>query len=484
MWENQSPQMVLDSIAEMQKGIRAATERGYQTFTDYYVGGDELASTLIAHSTEKPEEFTRRKQRFTSINYVTPLADSIINSLYGPRVTRSIEGAEEGDRTQEEWEWIWQINNWQRKMLDSATLFVPLGDAFARLYWRENAVDPTLSTLALAVLRPENILPIPDPTDVDKLQALVECRPESVFKNGKFEQRLRYFCWTAEEFGELEASKDGSYATFKENSQGQRAMEPNKYGCIPYAHFKGRNLPGQYLGLSLIRDAVTIQREVNNRSSVLTVVIQMQGFSPLVIAGEAPDKLSISEKGFIKTAADGKVYYIQPNAPIAETQASIEWLIEKLFETGGVPISVVRSGDANSGVQLAIEYKPLADIVQRLKNQCTESERELFEIGLKIQLAHGVPVDPNAQVTIDFPESFLPTDKNQEMMTDLMLVNNTPPLMSREEFWRKWNPDLTAEAVEEKAQEIDQSFATGRQTRANLIPPVGRPIPGTEEEAE
>jgi len=127
--------------------------------------------------------------------------------------------------------------------------------------------------------------------------------------------------------------------------------------------------------------------------------------------------------------------------------------------------------------------RPLSDIVKKLKTQNTESERELFEISLKILKAHDVDVKTEANLTVDFPETFLPTDKIQEMMFDLTLVNNSPPLMSREEFWQKWNPDLTDKQMEEKAQKIDESVAKSRQARNQMTPPGFPPkIAGGEEE--
>jgi hypothetical protein len=162
-----------------------------------------------------------------------------------------------------------------------------------------------------------------------------------------------------------------------------------------------------------------------------------------------------------------------------------------MFETGGVPISAIRSGGATSGIQLAIEYKPLADIVGRLKTQAGETEQDLFDAIRAVNNAHNpaFKIPDSATYVTDWPESFPPSDKQIEQMNDLALLNNNPPLMSREQFWRKWNPDLTEDALKKMAAEIDGEYAAGRQARAALFPrpamaPTFLPVKGEDEDED
>ncbi len=476
LFEGKSADYVMRSIVELQKQDRREYEQECQDYTDYMAGGKQLARFLVRHPSEEDNEWTNRNRRFMSNNYVAPLANQIINGLYGPPVTRTIDDP----KTQETFDWIWQLNNMHTTMLSCADGFVPLGSYLIRSWWDETA-DDGKGNLRYTLVRPQDVRVIARADNCNKAKVIIEDRWEEDFdfERGVIANTRRFFVTSDDSYAEL-ISPDGKTAFFAEGGEPQ----PNPYGVIPYTHFKARSIPGQYLGLSLIRDAVTIQQEIFNRASELSVTVTMQAFSTLVIGGRAPKDLPIGPKAFIETTVDGKAYYIQPGAPITEVQDSIEKLIATMFDIGAVPISAIRGGSANSGIQLAIEYKPLSDVVNRLKTQSKESERELFETSLRILKAHGVPVNTEAQMTPDFPESFLPTDDYQEFMVDLQKLNNIPPLMSREEFWKKWNPDLTQDELVQKAKDIDEAAAKSRQVRGQIFPSSIFTVPEKKAEEE
>ncbi len=474
MWESKTAEVVYASIRELERVQAQQRNRGYDRRGQYYLGGEGLSSELVQNTKEENPDFTERKRRFVSMNYVGPLADQIINSLYGPEVERRVENCTEA--VAQAFTDLWEKNNIHRRMLENASNFVPLGDSYVKAYYRESD-----QTVRYAVLRPQDVTVMSQPDDYEQEQMLVESRLEPTFENGKVGTRQRYFVWTPEEFGELHVVGNSAY--YPDGGE----MQPNIYGCIPVVHFKARSVPGQYYGLSMIDDAITVQKEINNQLSALTTLTTMQAFSILVIKGNRVDSLNVSEKNVLYIGKDGDATYLQPNAPIAEVRLNIEFLIERLFETAGVPISAIRSGSANSGVQLAIEFKPLADIVKRLKTQSKESEQEVFDATCAVLRAHGTAVPDGVQFVCDFPESFLPSDNAQEKALDLSLLNNVPPLMSREEFWQKWNPDITPEQMAKRAAEIDAGMAKSRQVRGSLFPRPGftlPPIEGKEEGEE
>jgi len=484
LWENRTAEYVLDSLRDARTNERMQYEQECANHLAFYAGGSDLASKLVRHSTESVADFERRRQRFVSMNYTTPMGDQIINGLYGPPVERHIENDDAGQKV---FEAIWKVNNIHRKMIDGATNTVITGDNYVRSYW-----DIDLKTVRYAVLDSRNILPIPKGDDAEQLEALMEDRSELLFTaDGRLQTIRRGYIFTKDLFTEFMSSADGKSSWFVVRDKAGDVkpvdvMQPNPYKTIPYAHWKGRSLPGQYSGLSLIRDAVTIQAEINNRTSALTVLVTMQGFATLVIKGRTGGTLTLKEHGYIEIDEDGDALYLQPNAPIDEVQGSIEFLIKGLFETGAVPISAIRGGTASSGLQLAMELKPLSDIVGRLKTQAIESERDLFNITRIIHNTYGTPkISERAEFIPDFPETFLPQDKIAEMMNDLTLVNNTPPLMSREQFWKKHNPDLSDDQIKKLAQEIDMSFAESRRIRGSLLPPRAgfvAAVPTGEEE--
>ncbi len=477
LFEGQSADVVMRSIVELQKQERITSMQEYQDYTDYMAGGKQLARFLVRHPSEQDAEWNNRNRRFMSNNYVAPLANQIVNGLYGPPVTRTINDG----KTQKTFDWIWQLNNMHTTMLGCADGFVSLGSYLIRSWWDETA-DEGKGNLRYTLVRPQDVTVIARGDNCNKARVIIEDRWEEDFdfERGAFANTHRFFVSSDDSYAEL-ISPDGKTAVYAEDGE----PRPNPYGVIPYVHFKARSMPGQYLGLSMIRDAVTIQQEIFNRASELSVTITMQAFSTLVISGRAPEKIAMGPKAFIETTVDGKAYYIQPGAPITEVQDSIEKQIATMFDIGAVPISAIRGGSANSGIQLAIEYKSLSDVVNRLKTQCKESERELFEISLRQLKAHGVPVNAEAQMTPDFPESFLPTDSYQEFMVDLQKLNNVPPLISREDLWKKWNPDLTEQELTDMAADIDGKIAQSRQTRGQIFPPsvfTAKEKQGEEEE--
>ncbi len=56
--------------------------------------------------------------------------------------------------------------------------------------------------------------------------------------------------------------------------------------------------------------------------------------------------------------------------------------------------------------------------------------------------------------------------------------------MSREEFWKKWNPDLTQDELVQKAKDIDEAAAKSRQVRGQIFPSSIFTVPEKKAEEE
>ncbi len=410
----------LQLAGEFQETKRQAE---YQKANDFYRGGKDASKYLIRNVREDADEYAERVSRFANYNYYKRLAQQFISALYGKGVERIFDGP---PAKVERAKAIYEANNIERKRQLVAQGMVIHGDAFEKCWYDEERVGT--EPIRLSVFSAERIYPIVDPDDCDDLDALIEERVYYKFDRKKMTQEpeTRYYLWEPDAVTTL----SGEYAAPESVEDG--------YGVIPFAHFRGLPIIGSYLGMALLEDVITIQEQLNNQASFLHDLVLYQSHGQMIVHSDDPKTaLGVGPKRFIQvhggdTGRD-EVSYINPNADIGAVVNSCNWIMEKLCDVGGVPLSAIRGGTASSGLQLAIEYEPMTNLVEMSQVNARAGEQETWGNVQAVGGAHGVNLD-NVTMDVRFPKTFLPGDDSAVLQEDLQMVNNRPPLMTVETF--------------------------------------------------
>jgi len=437
-----------DLIKALQIGGKDRRDR-YDMHTKFYEGGQTCAEFLRRHKKESDEAFKERQARFASLNYTGALSDQIIDGVYGEPWERRIVA----DKAQEAtWEDISKKNRLNVQQTTWGWFQVVLGDAFVRVWY-----DDVDGLLRIQPVHPKNIDVLLSDRDPLQPELLIETQ-EFDYTDMQPVARTEYLVWTADEMAKL-----GFVGTSKSPVWIEEPA-PNPYEVIPYPHWRGRTTTNDFWGVSAIRDVVTMQRMVHNRTSMLDRVILMQTHGQLVVISAEHQKITSGEDSFLgltptEQGTDAK--YIQPGAKIQEVQGSIENLIDRIFEVGRVPVSAVKGGSANSGFQLVMEFRPMIQMVNRYKMQAVVAEEDLLMIVGRVGSTHDValPFDVG-EVEVSSPANFLPVDHDAEFLRDLRLYQSE--LMLREDFVDKWigKGQWTEKELREYLAKLDKEFGS------------------------
>lgn len=459
------------SLRALQDTMRDKRKLLFEELDLYYYGGPDIVYKIEPKPAETADELSRRKRAVEYANYVRRLSREVIQGLYGDEVKRDID-ATFPEATHQKLQDIWDQNRMITTQWNIGRDLYVLGDGWANIafnQWTEN--------VSVYAVYPGNIEYSTDPNDPNHLIEVVETRTSGKSRVPRSGDLFTLWVWQDEIFDHL--TSDGRHIP---DAKGQSGPWPNPYGRIPYVKWTGESSTGSTEGHSYVLDAVTIQRTILNRLSDMNTLIEDQAHGLLVLSGNEQPSVESGPKRFLAVGPEGDAKFISPGAELAAVEASIMASIERMYETNSVPISMLRGGSANSGLQLAIEMRPYTRVVESLRASALQSERELVKMVCKIGAVHGLGLPDDVTPVIEFSSNILPSDKNAEFTMDLAMVNNIPPLMTREHFIEKWidrvrdMESLSAYIAALDAQDMISQSESGRVSGgAAPLPPAPPP---------
>ena len=439
--------LVMESIQRLRDEADKKRISTYDTHEDFAIGGDRTKKYLRRHTHEEETDWRERRDDFAHWGYTGRVAHALSSALYGHDVVREIEGGT--DAQNEKLRLIYTEARFESGQRLVANSLVTFGDAFVLPSW-----SSTLDQLMLHVVHPSNIYVETHPDDPYRELTVVEER-----SNPNKSEKPTFWVWSDDAFCVVDT--DGAFAEARDASGVvivEAGWNENPYGFIPHVHWRALPMTGEYWGISPIRDVVQLNKEINNRASVLGRTVKAQGFSIPVMRDSSerpgPDQLVFSEAKTINIGdPSGDFFFASPNAPIPAVQGTLTELIDRLFEVAGVPVSIVRGGSANSGYQLAVEYRTMQEIVADIASEAQLAEEDLAWKVCRIVNAHegGMPDDPT--IRVDMGVQIVPTDEGAERDRDLLDVRSG--LMSKADYIHKWRPGVgdPAEYLAEIASE-------------------------------
>ena len=428
MWEPITEDLVMASLLEFEKQVDKKRAMLYEEYENWYLGGSKVEGYLLRNDGERDDSYATRLKRIAHINYIGRIIDEIVDDAYGDEVDRKL-GQTAGPDQERRLAEVSELSNMLDIQQETCRTQVLLGDGWIYCSYSEEYQIPVWYPA-----HPGQIGFWVDRNNPRRIVRLIERRTEQTMVGKDLKDVVEYWIWTPDEYARLDAK--------------WRYIEPptpHRIGSVPYVRWKGRGIVGEVDGISYARDLVGLNRLLLNRVSDVDKVIRYQTHGLLVIKSVDDQEVKSGADWFIRLSdPDSNAFFISPTANIQAAVDSIEDITKRMFEVGSIPMSLVRGGQASSGLQLAIEMRPLTRVVATVRAKGRVAEAELLKLTCAVGNAYGNgwPDPRTLRPEVRFVENFLPQDKDSEFARDLVMVNNVPPLMTIEKFIRKWTPEL------------------------------------------
>lgn len=447
IFEILAPNVVAKSIRDAREEADRTRIKVYDKHEAFYIGGagkntdPRTIEWLWKHAAESPVAWTERQRRYTHWGYTGTIGGALVASLTGDTIIREIGKPE--SREQMALEEVLKQSRWDSGQRMIGQSVVVAGDAFVNINF-----STALNRLRLLPVDPGNVFVEVHEDDPTIEKTLVEVRP--VDAEGK---KIKAWVWQDEQV--MLVDQDGRPYDLPWPKVSREGWHTNPYGVIPYVHYRGLPMIGEYWGISPIRDVVELNELLNNRASQSDRVCLMQAHKQLVVSDSATlgEKLTFGESNALVLGSEGKAELLGSNPEgITVLEGSLLALVERMFEIGGVPISIIRGGSASSGLQLMIEYRRMEEIVNDLKIEYAAAEGEVIRRLCRIGRVHGLPFPENPEVAIDMHTRVVPPDKEADFQRDLLMLNSG--LMTRKDFLTKHRPDIPEEQIDAYLAEL------------------------------
>jgi hypothetical protein len=319
-----------------------------------------------------------------TLNYVRTLSDYITNFTVGKGVHF---------RTPEENAAIiphllgkvWESDNnkpfilWQMAQLASVT-----GDCFVKIAYEEPWVD-TLGVqhegrTRIIPMNPAHCFPEYHPHDRDRLLRF----------------KLKYRFWGTSNEGTRQVFTFTEILTDEvvEQYVNDELIDtyPNPIGTIPVVHFPNVSISSSPWGQSDIWDIISLNREMNEKMTEVSDIINYHAAPVTIITGAKHNQL---EKGARKVWAglpkDAKVFNLESRGEMGGALEYIGFLKRTMHEITGVPETALGQAQPisnTSGVALAIQYQPLMNRYLMKKIHMSKGLERVNELIIRTQAVH------------------------------------------------------------------------------------------------
>jgi hypothetical protein len=210
------------------------------------------------------------------------------------------------------------------------------------------------------------------------------------------------------------------------------AEGPNPYGRIPYVVFPNLRVPGQFWGQSDLVDLLAVQRDLNERFSVLSRILELSG-SPITVVENVSESQNLRVgPGQVWDLPEKARAYLLDLLAGGGVGLHIDYLnllyraLHDLAEMPRTSFGDSAGQGARSGVALEIELQPLLHKISRKRLTWSVALVERAALALQVAEAHGTrfPVAArDLRIAVDWPP-VLPQDRAQLAALEATLVTH------------------------------------------------------------
>lgn len=304
---------------------------------------------------------------------------------------------------------VWDVDNnkhfvlWEMGQLASVT-----GDCFVKVAYEEPYVDgagiPHEGRVRVIPLNPAHCFPEYHPHDRDRLLRF----------------KLKYRFWgtspegTRQVYTFTEILTDDLVQQFINDELIDEY--PNAIGTVPVVHIPNTTISSSPWGQSDIWDIIPLNRELNEKMSEVSDIINYHAAPVTIIKGAKASQL---ERGPKKVWAglpkDADVYNLESHGNMAGAMEYISFIKRTMHEMTGVPETALgqfQPVSNTSGVALAIQYQPMMNRYNMKKVHFTKGLERVNEIIIRTVAlfqpewlvydpSRGAPPEPDQALQLD-----------------------------------------------------------------------------------
>lgn len=319
-----------------------------------------------------------------TLNYVRTLSDYITNFTFGKSVQfRCPEqnGAIIPHLLSKVWE---QDNNKHMTLWEMGQLASVCGDAFVKVAYEEPWVD------SIGVQHPGRTRIIP----INPAHCFPEYHPHD--RNRLLRFKLKYRFWGTAPEGTRQVYTFTEILTDKLVQQyvNDELIDeyPNPIGIIPIVHVPNITISSSPWGQSDIWDIISLNRELNEKMTEVSDIINYHAAPITIITGAKSSQL---ERGAKKVWAglpkDANVFNLESKGEMSAAMEYIAFIKQAMHELTGVPESALGQTQPisnTSGVALAIQYQPMMNRYFMKKIHFSKGLESINELIIRTQAVH------------------------------------------------------------------------------------------------
>jgi hypothetical protein len=261
-----------------------------------------------------------------------------------------------------------------------------------------------------------------------------------------------FHLWNVDRVIDIEITSD--------SSAGGRAYRilstaPHSYGVVPAVPLYDIRKPPWSVWSKPVWEQLTyVTDSINMFHIEMKFNQRFQSFGTLFTNAQIPDGFVVGPDSVVELKLNpGEQPFIEYKAPASISVAIksfSDWLDnfrEAIASEWGVNLSVAGAGSADSGFKLVVEEAPALETRAKRIASAEDFERNLYNVIQPMATFHGIALPEDGKVKADFDEPRLPVAKKEEF--DMMMEKLNRQLITKRDFWKWENPDLTEKQLDE-----------------------------------
>lgn len=329
-------------------------------------------------------------------NYCRPIVNKKASFLVGKGVYFNVPKPFE-QITKPIIEQVWKENHAEQWLLTQAITGGVTGDCFAMPTLvpatpEEQTANPgSIGHIRLRILMPHQVFPTWDPLDTSRVlhvrivteapeyQASMPALPGRgqgpvVSTNTNGTQRRRYI---EDIFPDriVEGWSDSAPAT-----------RVNPLGTVPLVHWSNEAVPGEYFGLSDLDGIIDLQRELNEKLTDVSDIVNYYAAPITLLIGVKAAQLDRSAKSMWSIPTGGDVKHLTLNADLASSNGYIDRILQAVFDVANIPEGSLGRTQAisnTSAAALQVQFQPLLETTARKSTNLSRALKEINRLILR-----------------------------------------------------------------------------------------------------
>lgn len=394
-----------------------------------------------------------------TMNYIKTLSDYITNFTFGKSVQfRAPE--ENAAIIPHLLAKVWEVHNDKHKVLwEMGQLASVTGDCFVKVAYEE----PWFDTIGVFHEGRTRIIPM------NPAFCYPEYHPHDRDRLLRFKLKYRFWGTSPEGTRQIYTFTEILTDELIEQYVNDELVDsyPNPIGIIPVVHIPNVSISSSPWGQSDIYDIISLNREMNEKMTEVSDIINYHSAPITIITGAKASQL---ERGAKKVWAglpkDSKVYNLESKGEMSGAMEYIQFLKRVMHEITGVPETALGQSQPisnTSGVALAIQYQPMMNRYTMKKIHFSKGLESINAIIIRTQAVHE-------------PESMLWNEGQAAMPEADQLTQLDPANPNTYRTSCHWQEPLPVDQLI-KLNEEQAKMALGLQSKRGAMREMGEEFP-------